>query len=127
MYKKRVYKNKRLTTITVKREADLGKAISVLETFFKDNNTENLLLNIGDSSFDNMTHNNIRNLYKFANSRTDDKGSNKYNGKTALVCSNDLQNNIDKIFKTYSEIEDSVIDVSVFRSEERALGWLEEG
>ena len=125
MFEKIVYDNKQITVISVKWKDDFSEAMIVLKTFFDDNNTEHLLLDLRDSSLDTITHDNIRDLCQYAKSRAN--GGERVNGKTALVGSSDLQAEIDKIFKTYPEMENSDINVSVFRSEERALSWLEEG
>lgn len=125
MFEKIVYENKQITAITVKWKDDFSEAMSVLKTFFDDNNTEHLLLDLRDSSLVSMTHDHIRDLCQYAKSRSNDGG--RVNGKTALVGSNDLQFEIGRIFKTYSEMIDSAIKVSAFRSMEKALSWLEEG
>ena len=127
MFEKIVYENKQITAITVEWEAEFSEAMSVLKTFFDDNNTEHLLLDLRDSSFDNITTDHVRDLCMYAISRTNDNGGNKVNGKTALVGSKDLQSEIDRIFKTCSEMEDSDINVLVFCSKEKAFSWLEEG
>ena len=127
MFEKIVYENKQITAITVEWEAEFSEAMSVLKTFFDDNNTEHLLLDLRDSSFDYITTDHLRDLCTYAISRTKDNGGNWVNGKTALVASGDLQPEIDRIFKTCSEMEDSDINVLVFCSKEKAFSWLEEG
>jgi hypothetical protein len=97
--------------------------MSVLKNFFDDNSTEHLLLDLRDSSFDSITPDHIRNLCKYATSRAN--GESGVNGKTALVGSSDFEFEIDRMFKTYSEMEESDIKVSVFRSMEKALNWIE--
>lgn len=127
MFEKIVYENKQITSITVEWEAEFSEAMSVLKTFFDDNDTEHLLLDLRDSALDNITADHVRDLCTYAISRTNDNGGNWVNGKTALVASGDLQPEIDRIFKTCSEMEDSAINVSVFCSKEKALSWLEKG
>jgi len=125
MFEKIVYDNKQITTITVEWQADFSELMSVLKIFFDDNNTEHLLLDLTDCSFDTITHDHIRDLCQYAKSRAN--GGGRVNGKTALVGSNDLQFEIGRIFKRYSEMIGSAIKVSVFRSAEKAFSWLEEG
>ena len=125
MFEKIVNEKEQLTTITVTWEFDFSELMSVLKVFFDDNNTENLLLDLRDSSLDSITTDHIRNLGKYAISRNN--GGSRINGKTALVGSSDLQFGMSRMFKTYSEMEESAIEVSVFRSKEEALSWLEEG
>lgn len=127
MFEKIVNENNQITTITVEWKDDFGELMSVLKTFFDDNNTEHLLLDLRDSSLDSLSPDNIRDLCKYATSRADDNGRNNAKGKTALVCSSDPQFGIGEIFKTYSEMEDPSINFSVFRSMDRALSWLEKG
>lgn len=127
MFEKIVNENNQITTITVEWKDDFGELMSVLKTFFDDNNTEHLLLDLRDSFLDSLSHDNIKDLCKYATSRADDNGGNNAKGKTALVCSSDLQFGIGEIFKTYSEMEDPSINFSVFRSMDRALSWLEKG
>ena len=127
MFEKIVYEDSQITAITVKWKDDFSKAMSVLKTFFNDNTTEHLMLDLRDSSIDTITYDDVSDLYWYATSRMNENGENRVNGKTALVGSIDLQSEIGEIFKTCFETEDLAINVSVFRSEEKALSWLEEG
>ena len=124
MFEKIVDENKKLTTITVAWEAGFCELMDVLKNFFDDNITKHLLLDLRDCSFDTITHDHIRELCEYTSFRADRES--RVNGKIALVNSNDLQFEICKIFKTYSEMIGSAITVSVFRSTEDALIWLEE-
>lgn len=124
MFEKIVDEKKKITTITVAWKADFDELMVVLKNFFDDNNTKHLLLDFRDCSFDTITYDHIRELCEYASFRAD--GESKVNGKTALVSSNELQFEIGRIFKTYSKMIDSAILVSVFRSMENALSWLEE-
>ena len=125
MIEKIVYKDKKITSITVVWEADFGELLSVLKKFIDDNNTEHLLLDFRLFSFNTIMRSNIRDLYEYVTSRAN--GECRVNGKTAFVGSNGLQIEIGKIFKTYSEMTGSTIKVSAFRSMEKAFSWLEEG
>jgi len=125
MIEKIVYENKKITCITVKWGADFSELLGVLMKFIDDNNTEHLLLDFRHFSFNTIMLNNIRDLYEYATSRAN--GGGRVNGKTALVCSNGLQIEIGKIFKTYSDMINSPIKISAFRSMEKAFSWLEEG
>jgi hypothetical protein len=124
MIEKIVHENKKITSITVLWEADFSELLGVLKNFFDDNNTEHLLLDFRLFSYNTIMLNNIRDLYEYATSRANGGGG--VNGKTAFVCSNGLQNEIGKIFKTYSEMIDSPVKISAFRSMKKALSWLEE-
>lgn len=124
MFEKIVNENSQLTTITVAWKAEFSELMSVLKNFFDDNTTDNLLIDLRNSALDNITPDHVINLCKYAKSRAN--GSGRVNGKTALVGSSDLQFGIGRMFETYSEIEESSIKVSVFRSMEKALSWLEE-
>ena len=125
MIEKTEDENKKITFITVKWEADFSELLRVLRKFIDDKNTEHLLLDFRDFSFNTIMRNNIRELYEYATSRAN--ANSRVNGKTAFVCSNGLQIEIGKIFKTYSEMISSPIKISAFRSVEKALSWLEEG
>ena len=124
MFEKIVNENKRLTTITVTWKADFDELMSVLKIFFDDNHTENLLLDLRESPLESLTYDHIRVICEYAKYRAN--GKSRVNGKTALVGSNDLQFEIGVIFKRYSEMIDSAIQFSVFRSIEQALMWIEE-
>ena len=126
MFEKIVDENRNITTITVKWEDDFRKAMSVLKTFFNDNNTEHLMLDLRGSSIDTITYDDVSDLFRYATTRTNDNGENRLNGKTALVGSSDLQSEVEAIFKTCFETKDLPINVSVFGSEDKALNWLEE-
>jgi len=119
MIEKIVHENKKITSITVLWEADFTELLGVLKNFFDDNNTEHLLLDFRRFSFNTIMRSNIRDLYEYATSRAN--GGGRVNGKTAFVFSNGLQNEIGKIFKTYSEMVDSPIKISAFRSMKKAL------
>ena len=125
MFEKIVYENKKITAIAIKWKDDFSEAISVLKTFFDDNNTEHLLLDLRGNSLYTITHDHIRDLCQYGIFRAN--GGGRVNGKTALVCSNGLQIEIGKIFKTYSDMINSPIKISAFRSMEKAFSWLEEG
>jgi hypothetical protein len=125
MIEKIVYENRKITSITVKWEADFSELLGVLKKFIDDNNTEHLLLDFRKFSFNTIIRSNIRDLYEYATSRTNI--NKKVNCKTAFVCSNGLQIEIGKIFKTYSDMISSPIKISAFRSMEKAFSWLEEG
>jgi hypothetical protein len=127
MFAKIVYEDKGITAITVEWRNDVSEVLNVLNTFFNDNNTEHLLLDFRDSPLDAISHDHISDLYWYAISRTNNNDKNIVNGKTAFVCSNGLQIEMGKIFNTYSEMIEPSIKVSAFRSEEKALSWLEEG
>ena len=124
MFEKIVDKDKKLTTITVSWESDFDELMIVLKSFLNDNKTEHLLLDLSDSFLDDMTYDHVVDLCKYAAYR--DNGTSKIKGKTALVSSSNLQFEISQMFKTYFEIENSDINVAVFRSLEEALSWLEE-
>jgi hypothetical protein len=125
MFEKIVYEDKKLTAITVTWKADFDELMIVLKNFFDDNKTENLLLDLSDSFLNDITYDHVVDLCKYAAYR--DNGRSRINGKTALVNSSDLQFEISSMFKAYFEMENSNINVSVFRSLEEALSWLEEG
>jgi hypothetical protein len=125
MFEKIVYEDKKLTAITVTWKADFDELMIVLKNFFDDNKTENLLLDLSDSFLNDITYDHVVDLCKYAAYR--DNGRSRINGKTALVNSSDLQFEISNMFKAYFEMENSNINVSVFRSLEEALSWLEEG
>jgi len=125
MIEKIVHENKKITSITVLWEADFIELFGVLKNFFDDNNTEHLLLDFRLFSFNTIMRSHIRDLYEYITSRAN--GGGRVNGKTAFVGSNGLQIEIGKIFKIYSEMIDSPIKVSAFRSMEKAFSWLEEG
>ena len=127
MFEQIIYEDKQITAITVKWKDDFSKAMSVLKSYFNDNNTKHLLLDLRDNPIDTITYDDVSELYYYATSRTNDNGENRVNGKTAFVCSRDLQSEIEAIFKTCFETEDLAVNVSVFGSEEKALIWLEEG
>ena len=125
MIEKIVYENRKITCITVEWEADFSELLGVLKNFFDDNDTDHLLLDFRDFSFNTIMRSNIRDLYEYVTSRANVER--RTNGKTAFVGSNGLQIEIGKIFKTYTEMIDSPIKISAFRSKEKALSWLEEG
>ena len=127
MFAKMVYEDKRITAITVEWKDDFCKAMSVLKTYFNDNNTEHLLLDLRGSPIDTITYDDVSDLYRYATYRANDDGENEVNGKTALVGSRDLLSEIGGIIKTCFEMDDSAINVSLFGSEEKAFSWLEEG
>jgi len=114
MIEKTVYENKKVTCITVEWEADFSELLGVLKKFIDNNNTEHLLLDFRQFSFNTIMRNNIRELYEYATSRANVNSG--VNGKTAFVCSDGLQIEIGKIFKTYSDIISSPIKISAFRS-----------
>jgi len=124
MIEKIVYENNKITCITIEWEADFSELLGVLKKFIDDNNTEHLLLDFRNFSFNTIIRSDIRDLYEYATSRAHVES--RVNGKTAIVCSNGLQIEIGKIFKTYSEMISSPIKISAFRSIEKALSWLEE-
>jgi hypothetical protein len=127
MFEKFVDEDRNITTITVKWEDDFRKAMGVLKTFFNDNNTEHLILDLRESSIDTITYDDVSDLFRYATARTSDDDENRVNGKTALVGSSDLKSEVEAIFKTCFETEDLPINVSVFSSEEKAFSWIEEG
>ena len=125
MIEKIVYENKNITCITEEWEADFSELLGVLKNFFDDNDTAHLLLDFRNFSFNTIMRSNIRDLYEYVTSRANVER--RTNGKTAFVGSNGLQIEIGKIFKAYSDIIDSPIKISAFRSKEKALSWLEKG
>ena len=125
MFEKIVDKDKKLTTITVSWKSDFDELMIVLKSFLNDNKTEHLLLDLSDSFLDDLTYDHVVDLCKYAAYR--DNGKSRINGKTALISSSDLQFEIGSMFKAYFEMENSNINVVVFRSLEEALSWLEEG
>ena len=124
MFEKIVDKDKKLTTITVSWKSDFDELMIVLKSFLNDNKTEHLLLDLSNSFLDDITYDHVVDLCKYAAYR--DNGKSRITGKTALVSSSSLQSEIGRMFKAYFEIENSNINVSVFRSLEEALSWLEE-
>ena len=124
MFEKIVDKDKKLTTITVSWKSDFDELMIVLKSFLNDNKTEQLLLDLSDSFLDDITYDHVVDLCKYAAYR--DNGKSRITGKTALVSSSSLQSEIGRMFKAYFEIENSNINVSVFRSLEEALSWLDE-
>jgi hypothetical protein len=124
MFEKIVDKDKKLTTITVSWKSDFDELMIVLKSFLNDNKTEHLLLDLSDSFLDDLTYDHVVELCKYAAYR--DNGKSRINGKTALVSSSKLQFEIGRIFKAYFEIENTDINVAVFRSLEEALSWLED-
>jgi hypothetical protein len=124
MFEKIVDKDKKLTTITVSWESDFDELMIVLKSFLNDNKTDHLLLDLSDSFLDDITYDHVVDLCKYAAYR--DNGKSRITGKTALVSSSNLQFEIGQMSKAYFEIENSDINVAVFRSLEEALSWLEE-
>ena len=124
MFEKIVDEDKKLTTITVSWKSDFDELMIVLKSFLNDNKTDHLLLDLSDSFLDDITYDHVVDLCKYAAYR--DNGKSRITGKTALVSSSNLQSEIGRMFKAYFEIENSDINVAVFRSLEEALSWLEE-
>ena len=124
MFEKIVYEDRQITSITVTWNAGFSELMSVLKTFFDDNNTRHLLLDLRGTSLDTISHDHIRDLCQYAKCRANGHG--RVNGKTALVGLSDIQYEIARIFKTYSEMVNSAIKISVFRTIEKAMSWLEE-
>ena len=124
MFEKIVDEDKKLTTITVSWKSDFDELMIVLRSFLSDNKTDHLLLDLSDSFLDDITYDHVVDLCKYAAYR--DNGKSRITGKTALVSSSNLQFEISQMFKAYFEIENSDINVAVFRSLEEALSWLEE-
>jgi hypothetical protein len=124
MFEKIVDEEKKLTTITVSWKSDFDELMIVLKSFLNDNKTDHLLLDLSDSFLDDITYDHVVDLCKYAAYR--DNGKSRITGKTALVSSSNLQFEISQMFKAYFEIENSDINVAVFRSLEEALSWLEE-
>jgi hypothetical protein len=124
MFEKIVDKDKKLTTITVSWKSDFDELMIVLKSFLNDNKTEHLLLDLSDSFLDDLTYDHVVDLCKYSAYR--DNGKSKITGKTALVSSSSLQTEIGRMFEAYFEIENSDINVAVFRSLAEALSWLEE-
>jgi hypothetical protein len=124
MFEKIVDEEKKLTTITVSWKSDFDELMIVLKSFLNDNKTDHLLLDLSDSFLDDITYDHVVDLCKYAAYR--DNGKSRITGKTALVSSSNLHFEIGRMFKAYFEIENSDINVAVFRSLEEALSWLEE-
>jgi hypothetical protein len=124
MFEKIVDEDKKLTTITVSWKSDFDELMIVLKSFLNDNKTDHLLLDLSDSFLDDITYDHVVDLCKYAAYR--DNGKSRITGKTALVSSSNLHFEIGRMFKAYFEIENSDINVAVFRSLEEALSWLEE-
>ncbi|MBU0768680.1 MAG: hypothetical protein KJ687_06290 [Proteobacteria bacterium] len=113
-----------LTTHIATGEISSTDIIRVIESFYKENPTKNIIWNFRDADTDallSLSYNELKDIVRF----TKQHEALRRSGKTALVVSTDLAFGLGRMYDTLAEIENLSHSVKVFRSMDEAIKWLE--
>jgi len=113
-----------LTTHIATGEISSNDIIRVIESFYKENPTKNIIWNFRDADTDallSLSYNELKDIVRFTKQHEDLRRS----GKTALVVSTDLAFGLGRMYDALAEIENLSHSVKVFRSMDEAIKWLE--
>lgn len=111
-----------LTVVTVVGEVDEKQLLNQITSFLTGKPTQLVLWDLREGSLAKITGKDLRMIAqqgaKFADSRR--------GGRTAIVCSRDLEYGFSRMFQTLAELYHVPFDINVFRNAEEAREWLNE-
>jgi hypothetical protein len=113
-----------LTTHVVTGEVSITDIIGVIESFYKEKPTNNVIWNFCDADTDallSISYDGLKDIARFTKQHEDLRKS----GKTALIVSTDLAFGLGRMYDTIAEIEHLSHSVKVFHSMDEANKWLE--
>jgi Ca2+-binding EF-hand superfamily protein len=120
--KSKIDKTMNLTTHILKGKISADDLRSVLESFFNDRPTENVLWDLREAKSDGkIISNDLEKIARFVKKNQ----SLSSHGKVALVASSDLAFGLSRTYEAFAQIEGISYSVRVFRSMEGAVKWLE--
>ena len=98
------------------------EVISAVKSFYEGQPTENVLWDLTDITRIQLTSEQVETIASFS-LRSD---GTRPKGKTAFVATEDVAFGLSRMFGTLSEVKEVPIQVSIFRSMEKAYQWLSE-
>lgn len=119
----RVQKNRNLTTFTVIGEIERSDLEEMVLLFYTKNPSPHMLWDWEQASFAKLSSNDLHTLAEFTSEHMGERPF----GKTAYVCSNDLQFGMSRLYSTYEELIGVKGKYGVFRSKDDAIAWIARG
>lgn len=111
-----------LTVFTVVDEVDAEQVLSQILSFLTGEPTQLVLWDITVGSLERISSDDLWMIVKrvapFADRRKE--------GQTAIVCLDDLDYGLSRMFQSFAEIMQVPIEINVFRNLEKAREWLNE-
>ena len=114
------YKELDLTIHEATEQIDTHDIISLLEDFYQSRVTTYLIWDLNKGGNPELAPDDIAKIIGISVKY----GSQRKNGKTAIVTDNDLYYGLSRMYESYSAIEpDMSLQVQVFRDFEQAIAW----
>jgi len=114
------YKELDLTIHEATEQIDTHDIISLLEDFYQSRVTTYLIWDLNKGGNPELSPDDIARIIGISVKY----GSQRKNGKTAIVTDNDLYYGLSRMYESYSAIEpDMSLQVQVFRDFEQAIAW----
>ena len=118
----KIDKTKNLSTYTLGGEISVNEIMSALESFFKEEPTEDVLWDLRQADFEGkISSTDLEKMARFIKK----KSTQRARGKTALVAASDLAFGLAREYGAIAEGEGVRNPIQVFRSMDRAIKWLE--
>jgi hypothetical protein len=114
------YEDLDLTIHEATEPTDTDDIISLLKDFYQNRVTTYLIWDLNKGGNPELSQNDILEIIGISR----EYGSQRKNGKTAIVTDNDLYFGLSRMYETYAEIEtDLSLQVQVFREFKHAIAW----
>jgi len=114
------YKDLDLTIHEATEQINTLDIISLLKDFYQSRVTTFLIWDLNKGGNPELSENEIKKIIGISI----EYGSQRKNGKTAIVTDNDLYYGLSRMYEMYSEMEiDLSLQVRVFRNIEQAIAW----
>ena len=120
----KIDQSSQLTMHITTGEISSNDIIRVIESFYKEKPTKNVIWDFRDADPDallSFSYNELKDIVIFTKQHWELRRS----GKTALVVSTDLGFGLGRMYDTLAEIENLSHSVQVFRCMDEAMKWLE--
>ena len=115
-----LYKDLDLTIHEATEQFDTHDIISLLKDFYQGRVTTYLIWDLNKGGNPALSPNDIANIIGISVKY----GSQRKNGKTAIVTYNDLYYGLSRMYESYSAIETGMsLEVQVFRDFKQAIAW----
>ena len=112
-----------LTVVTVVGEVHVGQVLSQIITFLTGKPTQLVLWDIRAGSLAGISRDDLRLIVEKGAPYAD----RRIGGRTAIVCSKELDYGISRMFQTFANIEHIPFEIEVFRDIRGAREWLNSG
>jgi hypothetical protein len=109
-----------ITVFSVTGEVDAAEILDVLVPFLSESPTQLVLWDYREGSLQNMTSADLRRIVQ----RGAPLSESRQGGRTAILCNEDVDFGLSRMFQAFAELHPLPFEIRVFRDAADAYAWL---